>query len=177
MMFSITISMMRLSLLTFSITTLSITIRKLTLCKMGLRIMTFNTYAECHYAECRIQAEFAECYIIKWDTCNKSSLLLKLQTQNTQKLQLLTMTIKIESIYKSYWNAKSWMAWVQRPNGLIKVDGNSSAFKRGYLDYCRECFIEANINNWSKSLKESCYAECGGAFHSILIWLETCFWR
>jgi hypothetical protein len=28
----------------------------------------------------------------------------------------------------------SWMAWVQKPNGLIKVEGSASAFKQGYLD-------------------------------------------
>ncbi len=37
---------------------------------------------------------------------NKSSLLLKIQIQNTQTLQLFTETIKTESIFKGYKNAK-----------------------------------------------------------------------
>jgi hypothetical protein len=39
---------------------------------------------------------------------------------NTQALQLFTKIIKIQSIYRSYWNAKQ-MAWILRPSGLIKM--------------------------------------------------------
>ncbi len=41
-------------------------------------------------------------FIIEHFALNKSSLLLKIQKQNTQTLQLFTMLIKIESIDKSY---------------------------------------------------------------------------
>ncbi len=44
------------------------------------------------------------------------------------------------------------MAWVQRTSGLIKVEGSASAFKGLCLDLDRECFVEANIDNQSKSL-------------------------
>ncbi len=37
---------------------------------------------------------------------NKSNLLLKIQNQNTQTLQLFSMIIKMESIYKSNLNGK-----------------------------------------------------------------------
>ncbi len=40
--------------------------------------------------------------MIEQVTPNKSSLLLKIQKQNTQILQLLTKIIKAESIYKKY---------------------------------------------------------------------------
>jgi hypothetical protein len=53
--------------------------------------------AECHYAEC---------HIIEQVALNKSSLLLKIQEQNIQTLQLFTMIIKTESVYKSNQNAK-----------------------------------------------------------------------
>ncbi len=36
---------------------------------------------------------------------NESSLFLKIQKLNTQMLQLFTMNIKKEIIYKSFWNA------------------------------------------------------------------------
>ncbi len=39
-------------------------------------------------------------------------------------------------------------AWVQRPRGLIKVEGSASTFMREYLDKVRECFMEAKIDNW-----------------------------
>ena len=39
----------------------------------------------------------------------------------------------------------SWMAWMQRPSGLIKVEGCESAFRGSYLGEGRECFTEANI--------------------------------
>jgi len=50
----------------------------------------------------------------------KLSLLLKIQKLNPQTLQLCTMLIKMESMFKSYSNAKLSKAWVQRPSGLIK---------------------------------------------------------
>jgi hypothetical protein len=41
------------------------------------------------------------CFIIEQVASNKSSLLLKIQNQNTQTLQLFAKIIKTESIYKS----------------------------------------------------------------------------
>ncbi len=41
----------------------------------------------------------------------------------------------------------SRMAWVQIPNGQIKVEGSASPFRGSYLGFCRDCFSEANINN------------------------------
>ncbi len=41
-------------------------------------------------------------YIIEQVAWNKSSLLLNIIIQNTQTLQLFTMNIKTEIIYKSY---------------------------------------------------------------------------
>ncbi len=41
----------------------------------------------------------------------------------------------------------SKIAWVQRPSGLIKVEGSARAFKGSYLVKGRECDIEVNINN------------------------------
>jgi hypothetical protein len=41
---------------------------------------------------------------------------------------------------------------VQRPSGIIKVEGSTIAFSRSYLGCGRECFIEMNINSWSKLL-------------------------
>ncbi len=58
---------------------------------------------------------------------NKSSLLLKMQKQNTQTLQLFAERIEMESIYKSKQNT-SRMALVQRPSGLIKSGGNHKPF-------------------------------------------------
>ena len=43
----------------------------------------------------------------------------------------------------------SWMAWVQRPSGLIKLEGSASAFKGSHLKKGRECGIEPNIDVWS----------------------------
>ncbi len=34
----------------------------------------------------------------------------------------------MESVYKVI-KAPSWVAWVQRPGGLIKMEGRTSAFK------------------------------------------------
>jgi hypothetical protein len=44
------------------------------------------------------------------------------------------------------------MTWVQRACGLLKVEGLVRTLKRGYLDWGRECFMEANNDNRSKSL-------------------------
>jgi len=41
------------------------------------------------------------------------------------------------------------MAWVQSLSGLIKMEGNTSAFKGSYLVKGRECDIEVNIDNRS----------------------------
>jgi hypothetical protein len=49
------------------------------------------------------------------------------------------------------------MAWAQSPSGLIKVEGSTRAFKGVYLDYSRECFMEANINKRSKLLTDILY--------------------
>jgi hypothetical protein len=38
---------------------------------------------------------------------------------------------------------------------LLKVEGSTSAFKRGDLDYGRECFMEANIDNQSKLFSDN----------------------
>jgi hypothetical protein len=43
----------------------------------------------------------------------------------------------------------SWTAWVQRPSGIIKVEGSTSGFKRVYLDLGRVCSMEVYINNRS----------------------------
>jgi hypothetical protein len=40
---------------------------------------------------------------------------------------------------------------VHRPSGLVKVEGSASTFSGSYLGLGRECFIEANIGNQSKS--------------------------
>ena len=39
------------------------------------------------------------------------------------------------------------MAWMQRPSGLIKVDGSASALWGNDTGLGRECFVEANVNN------------------------------
>jgi hypothetical protein len=43
----------------------------------------------------------------------------------------------------------SSMAWVQRPGGLIKVEGSASALKGSYLEKAREFGAEANNDNQS----------------------------
>jgi hypothetical protein len=43
------------------------------------------------------------------------------------------------------------MAWVQRPSGPIKEAGCASTFWGSYLGLGRECFIEAIIDDQSKS--------------------------
>ncbi len=35
------------------------------------------------------------------------------------------------------------------------MEGSASAFKRGYLDFGRECFMDANMDNQSKSLLDN----------------------
>jgi hypothetical protein len=47
------------------------------------------------------------------------------------------------------------MAWVQRPSGLIRMEGSASAFGGSYLRLGREYFMEANINNQSKSFSNT----------------------
>jgi hypothetical protein len=41
----------------------------------------------------------------------------------------------------------SWTAWVQRPSGMIKVEGSASTFKRVCLDLGRLCSMDVYINN------------------------------
>ncbi len=45
-----------------------------------------------------------------------------------------------------------WKAWVIKPVGLIKSGRKRKRFEREYLDYCRKCFVRANINNQTRSL-------------------------
>ena len=42
-------------------------------------------------------------------------------------------------VHKKVYQMPSWMAWVQRPSGLIKMEGSTSTFKEG-------SFMEVNIN-------------------------------
>ncbi len=44
-----------------------------------------------------------------------------------------------------------WSPWLR---GLIKADGSASKFRGNYLNKDRECFIESNIDNWSKLLSD-----------------------
>jgi hypothetical protein len=39
---------------------------------------------------------------------------------------------------------------VQRPSDELKMESSARAFRGDYIDYGRECFVEANINNQSK---------------------------
>jgi len=55
-------------------------------------------------------------------------------------------------IYTKVIKMLSWMAWVQRPSGLIQVEGSASTYRGSNLGYRRECFIESNINNQSRLL-------------------------
>ncbi len=59
----------------------------------------------------------------------------------------------------------SWMAWMQRPSGLIKVEGCESAFRGSYLGEGRECFTEVNVDNRSKSLSDSTILQFGAFFN------------
>ncbi len=54
--------------------------------------------------------------IIEQVALNKSNLLLKIVSQNTQTLQPSTKMVKVEIMYKSYLKE----GFVQRPCGLIK---------------------------------------------------------
>jgi hypothetical protein len=50
---------------------------------------------------------------------------------------------------------QSWVAWVQRPSSLIKVEGKEQALSRdSTLVWVKNVFIEANINNQYKRLSE-----------------------
>ncbi len=66
-------------------------------------------------------------------------------------MQLFTKAIKRE-VYTKVIKMPGWMAWVQRPSGLVKAEGSTSALRGNYLGERWECFIEANINHRSKSL-------------------------
>jgi len=48
----------------------------------------------------------------------------------------------------------NWLVWVEKPSGLIKVEGSASAFMGSYLGLCREYFIGENIDNESKLLSD-----------------------
>ncbi len=48
----------------------------------------------------------------------------------------------------------SWMAWVQRLSGLIKVEGCASTFMGSYLRLGRECYIGTSIDYQPKSLSD-----------------------
>ncbi len=74
----------------------------------------------------------------------KSSLLLKIIFPRTQTLQLLTMIIKTESIYKSNQNAKLKRLVDERPIGPIKRARKHERFKMRHFDYDREYFLGAN---------------------------------
>jgi hypothetical protein len=49
----------------------------------------------------------------------------------------------------------SWMAWVQRTSGLIKVEVSPSIFRGGDLGLGRECFVGANNDNQSRLLSDN----------------------
>jgi hypothetical protein len=68
----------------------------------------------------------------------------------------------------------SWMAWVQRPSGLIKVEGSASAFRGSYLGLGRECFIEANINKQPKLLSDTLLHNglIFSVYFKILFWVN-----
>ncbi len=54
---------------------------------------------------------------------NKTRLVLKIILQNTQTLQLFTKITKS----KVFTKVPSWMAWVQRPSGVIKIREEAQA--------------------------------------------------
>ncbi len=61
--------------------------------------------------------------ILEQAASNRASLILKNNLQNMQILQLFTMAIKMEIIYKSYKVSKLWGLGEERPSGLIKRGG------------------------------------------------------
>ncbi len=66
-------------------------------------------------------------FVIEQVALNKSSLLLKIEKQNTQTLQLFT---KKSKIFTKIIKMASWEAWVKRPSGLIKSGGKHKCFLR-----------------------------------------------
>ncbi len=40
----------------------------------------------------------------------------------------------------------SWLVWVEKPSGLIKVEGSASTFMGSYLGLGRQYFIGENID-------------------------------
>ena len=44
---------------------------------------------------------------------------------------------------------------MQRPSSLIKVEGSTSSFRESYLGESRECCVEVNVDNQSKSLSDN----------------------
>jgi len=91
-------------------------------------------YVECrskfHYADYRYTDSKNDCNIIEQVAWNKSSLLRKILKLNTQTLQLFTMIIKVESIYKSK-QQKVTRLGLRDQAILIKGKGNKNAFIEG----------------------------------------------
>ncbi len=87
---------------------------------------------------------------------NKSSLLLKNILQNAKTLQLLTMNIKTESIYKVI-KMPSWKAWGDTYS-FIKRGGGAQALKVRVAEFP---WLEVknisweNVCNQSKSLHDT----------------------
>jgi hypothetical protein len=52
---------------------------------------------------------------------------------NKLTLQLFTKLVEMENKYKCN-KMPIKLAWIKRPGGLIKVEGNTSTFKRACLD-------------------------------------------
>jgi hypothetical protein len=66
--------------------------------------------------------------------------------------------------YTQVLKTPSWMAWAQRPSGQIKMEGSASAFKG------RECFVDANIDNSSKSsLDSNLFQQCLNCSSNLLL--------
>jgi hypothetical protein len=59
-------------------------------------------------------------FILEQAALNKSNLLLTVILQNAQTLQLFTKII-YKKVFTKVIKMPSWMAWVQRPSGLIKM--------------------------------------------------------
>jgi hypothetical protein len=63
---------------------------------------------------------------------------------------------------------------VQRPSGLIKVEGSASDFRGSYLGLGRECFIEANISKQPKLLSDTLLHNglIFSVYFKILFWVN-----
>jgi hypothetical protein len=60
------------------------------------------------------------------------SLILKIILKYTNTLHYL-QSILIESVFTKKLKIPSWVAWAERPVGLIKVGGGAQALKRDLL--------------------------------------------